>query len=160
MYFDNVLTIDEAKNLFRDLCKNLHPDTSGYDSKADFIKMYSEFRNFKSSRSGVENENFDADKFYDMLKKFDELYDIKISFVGSFIWLEDLKKNATYLQREIIKKISIEDYNEVRFAPKKKCWYFSPKDYVQKSKPKKDLEEIKQTYGSKSFYSKEIKQIL
>src|SRR5688572_20599018 len=103
MYFENVTNIDEAKNLFRDLCRNLHPDTSGYDSEKEFITMYSEFRNFKSSFAGDKEKNFDADQFYNMLKKFDELFDIKISFVGSFIWLEDIKKGATYLQKENIK---------------------------------------------------------
>ena len=154
MYFQNITNLDEAKNLFRDLCKNLHPDTSGFDSEQEFIKMYSEFRNFKSTVTGAKEDNFDADEFYNMLRKFDDLFDIKISFVGSFIWLEDIKKGATYLQKENIKKIKIENYNEVRFAPKKKCWYFSPADYVQKSKPKKDLEEIKSTYGFKSFETK------
>ena len=39
MYFDNIKTIEEAKNLFRDLCKKLHPDTSGYDSQNEFVKI-------------------------------------------------------------------------------------------------------------------------
>ena len=46
MYFD-VKTIEEAKNKFRDLCKMLHPDTSGYDSQNDFVKMFNEFKAFK-----------------------------------------------------------------------------------------------------------------
>ena len=28
-YFINCTTLDEAKNLFKELCKKLHPDTSG-----------------------------------------------------------------------------------------------------------------------------------
>lgn len=152
MYFESVKTIEQAKNLFRDLCKKLHPDTSGYDSQSDFVKMFNEFKRFKANDST--DENFDASKFYDLLKKFDILQDIKINFVGTFIWLEDIKPNSTYLQRNTIKSIIIDGYNNVRFAPTKKLWYFSPIDYIQKSKSNKDFEEIKKTYGTKSFNSK------
>lgn len=153
MYFDNIKTIEEAKNLFRDLCKKLHPDTSGYDSQNEFVKMFTEFKKFKPTENTT-NEDFDASKFYDLLKKFDVLENIKINFVGSFIWLEDIKNNATYLQRNVIKEIRIDGFNNVRFAPTKKLWYFSPVDYIQKSKSKKDFEEIKKTYGAKSFTTK------
>lgn len=153
MYFTSDLTNEQAKNLFRDLCKKLHPDTSGYDSESDFIKMFNEFNNFKFINNSNE-EKFDASKFYDLLKKFEILEDIKINFVGTFIWLEDLKHNATYLQRNKIKTIQLDGYNSVRFAPNKKLWYFSPVNYKQKSKSKKDFEEIKKTYGFKSFKSK------
>lgn len=47
MYFETAKTIEQAKNLFRDLCKKLHPDTSGFDSQSEFIKMFNEFKNFK-----------------------------------------------------------------------------------------------------------------
>lgn len=154
MYFENINTIEEAKNLFRDLCKKLHPDTSGYDSQSEFIKMFKEFKSFRpknqDNQSQQEN-NFDAEEFYNMLKKFDILKGIKINFVGTFIWLEDIEPNATYTQRNTIKTIIIEGFNNVRFAPTKKLWYFSPADYVQKSKSKKNFDEIKNTYGSKSF---------
>lgn len=156
MYFKNVKTVEEAKNLFRDLCKKLHPDTSGYDSQNEFVKMFTEFKNFKELGNDENNNNFDASKFYDLLKKFDALQDIKISFVGSFIWLEDLQPKATFIQKEVIKKILLDGYNSARFAPKKRLWYFSPLDYVQKTKSKKDLEEIKKTYGSASFKTKEF----
>lgn len=155
MYFDKATTIEQAKNLFRDLCKKLHPDTSGFDSESEFIKMFKEFKKFKPNESTGE-ENFDASKFFDLVKKFDILQDIKINFVGTFIWLEDIKPNATYLQRKAIKNIILDGFNSVRFAPIKKLWYFSPVDYVQKSKSKKDFEEIKKTYGAQSFNLKGV----
>ena len=66
--------------------------------------MFNEFKNFKPNDSTGE-KSFDASKFYDLVKKFDVLQDIKINFVGTFIWLEDIKPNATYLQRNVIKNI-------------------------------------------------------
>jgi hypothetical protein len=151
MYFTNCTTIDQAKNLFRDLCKELHPDTSGYDSQADFIKMYADFKKFRPTVTKENEAEFNADKFYDLLKRFDVLHDIKVSFVGSFIWLEDIERGATFNQKETIKKILLEGYNYVKFASKKKSWYFSPLEYVQKSKVRVSLDTIKSRYGCDSF---------
>lgn len=152
MYFD-VKTIEEAKNKFRDLCKMLHPDTSGYDSQSDFVKMFNEFKAFKPSvTTKVEDETiFDADEFYNLLKHFDVLKNVKINFVGTFIWLEDLEPKATYNQREQIKSIVLEGFNTVRFAPVRKLWYFSPEEYKQRKKSKKSFEQIKERWGTTSF---------
>lgn len=150
-YFNTCNTIDEAKNLFRQLCKELHPDTSGKDSGSEFIKMFNEFKTFRPSTGAKEEKTFDASEFYDIVKNFDGLQDIKISFVGSFIWLEDEKPGATYLQRAKIKSVILKGFNGARFASVKKSWYFSPEDYSQKGKGKKSLEQIKSTYGCKVF---------
>jgi hypothetical protein len=158
MYFDNVKTTDQAKTLFRELCMELHPDTSGRDSEMEFIRMYNEFKKFKTA-DGNEDVNFDASKFYNMLKNFDVLEDIKVNFIGSFIWFEDLKPNATYKQREVLKNISLDGFNKIRFAPIKKLWYFSPVDYIQKSKGIQDIEEIKKKYGAESFTLKGLKKV-
>lgn len=153
MYFDTIKTIEEAKNLFRDLCKSLHPDTSGYESQQDFITMFGEFKKFKPTQDNVKEEDafFDATEFYNLLKHFDILSNIKVNFIGSFIWLEETQPNETYRQREVIKNIVLENFNTVRFAPKRKLWYYSPVDYKQRKKSKKTFEEIKECYGSKSF---------
>ena len=157
MYFDNVKNNDEAKNLFRKLCIELHPDTSGKDSEIEFIRMYNEFKKFKSS--DTKEENLNAEKFYNMLKNFEALEDIKINFIGSFIWFEDEMMGATYRQREILKNIKLEGFNNIRYAPQKKLWYFSPVDYVQKSKGIKDIEQIKNKYGTESFNLKGLRKI-
>lgn len=150
-YFTECTTIDEAKNLFRDLCKQLHPDTSGRNSQSEFITMFNEFKAFKPTSATAENQTFDAAEFYDIIKHFEGLQNIKLSFVGSFIWLEDEASGATYLQREQIKSIKLSGFNSARFASVKKSWYFSPADYQQKSKGKKSLEQIKSTYGCKTY---------
>jgi len=156
MYFNNIKTLEDAKKLFRELCLKLHPDTSGKDSQSEFIKMFNEFKKFKPSNDQTEKQkedfqNFDASEFYDTIKKFDILENVNISFVGSFIWLEDQTPGSTYFQKEKIKSIKLEGYNFARFASLKKAWYFSPEDYQQKSRGKKDLQEIKSRYGCKTF---------
>lgn len=153
-YFINCTTLDDAKNLFRNLCKKLHPDTSGFSSQSEFITMFNEFKAFKPSTTDKNDLNFNASKFYNMVKQFEHLQDINVSFVGSFVWLEDVIKGATYLQRNNIKSIKLDGYNSPKFAPKKVAWYFSPLNYKQFSKGKKTLSEIKNTFGCNTFAMK------
>ena len=162
-YFNDCKTLDEAKNLFKKLCIKLHPDTSGYNSQSDFVKMHAEFKSVANKlkfKTGFEQDKeFNADHFYNNIKKFDGLEDIKISFVGSFIWLEDLKRGAMYEQKDKIKKISLDGYNSARWAKRKLSWYFSPEDYQQKAKSKKSLEELKSQYRTKEFRTRQTARL-
>lgn len=159
MYFTNCNTLDEAKTLFRELSKKLHPDTSGADTASQFIAMFKEFKAFKPRQKQDTDENFNADAFYNQIKNFDGLNDISILFVGSFIWLEDIEAGATFRQKEAIKAVKIDGYNAARFASQKKLWYFSPEDYKQKSKSNKSIDDIKNTYGCKSFATRQTFKI-
>lgn len=159
MYFNNCTTLDEAKTLFRELSKKLHPDTSGKDTAQEFIKMFQEFKTFKPKQTNENDQHFNADDFYNQIKNFDVLNDIQINFVGSFIWLVDIEHGATYFQRESIKSIKIDGYNSPKFASQKKAWYFSPEDYKQKSRSNKSLDELKTVYGCKSFNTKQTFKI-
>jgi len=158
-YFTECKTLDEAKNLFKRLCFKLHPDTSGYGSQADFVRMQTEFKSVANQlkfKTGFEaDKDFNADHFYNNVKKFDGLEDIKISFVGSFVWLEDLKRGAMYEQKDKIKKIGLNGYNPARWARKKISWYFSPVDYSQKSKSGKTLDQLKSQYKTKEFKTRQ-----
>ena len=161
-YFKDCKTLDEAKNLFKKLVFKLHPDTSNYDSQKDFVLMYSQFENFKPCaeyfREG--DDNFNAESFYNVVRQFDGLKNVLITFIGSFIWLEDEEEHtgSTKAQKEEIKKILILGYNLPRFAPKRKKWYYSPEGYKQKFKSSKTFDEIKRTWGSKTYQTHEKEQ--
>lgn len=149
-YFKECTTIDEAKTLFNKLVFELHPDTSGYNSQSDFIRMYNEFKGLKLKDFSGKEAKANVDELYNLVKLFDELENITISFVGSFIWLE----GDTYSNKDKIKAISIDGMNPPRYASKKKAWYFSPMDYKKKGKKSLGLNEIKDLYGSKQYKAK------
>lgn len=149
-YFNECTTIDEAKGLFNKLVFRLHPDTSGYDSQKDFIRMYDEFKGLRLKDFSGKEAGVNADELYNLIKLFDGLDGIIISFVGSFIWLE----GDTYSNKDKIKAISIDGMNAPRYASKKKAWYFSPIDYKKKGKKSLGLNEIKELYGTKQFKAK------
>ncbi|MAX51528.1 MAG: hypothetical protein CMH22_06070 [Methylophaga sp.] len=160
-YFSNCKDLNDAKTLFRKLCHTLHPDKGG--NAQEFIKMQAEFKTVSNKlkfNTGYETDkDFNASKFYDLVRKFDGLSDINISFVGSFIWLEDIKRGAMYEQKDAIKAINLDGYNNARFARKKISWYFSPKDYKQKYSKGKTLDQIKATYGSQEYKTKQTARI-
>ena len=58
-YFTNCKTLDEAKQLYKKLVFELHPDTSGRDSKAEFQVMQNEFENFRPTSEKFKGE-YDA----------------------------------------------------------------------------------------------------
>ncbi|WP_339875254.1 hypothetical protein [Olleya marilimosa] len=157
-YFSNITTLEAAKNEFKQLCKALHPDTSGYDSQSQFVEMHSQFKTLTNKlkfNTGFDSDkDFDGDKFYNALKQFEVLNNIQVSFVGCFIWLEDLTPGAMYQQKDLIKGIKVEGYNTARWAGKKKKWYYSSLDYKQTFKSNKTLDQIKETYGSNDFKTK------
>ena len=158
-YFKDCKTIDDAKNLFNKLVFKFHPDTSGYNSQAEFIAMYKDFKAFKPTLKDSESNDFNAEDFYNLVQSFAHLQDVTITFVGSFIWIEDFIEGATKAQKESIKAIKIEGYNPARFAFKRLKWYFSPLDYSQKFKSKKTFEQIKSTYGAKTFVKQSFNQL-
>jgi hypothetical protein len=161
MYFNDCKTLDEAKNLFRDLCKKLHPDTSGRGnaSQADFIRMFKEFKAFrpraaKDQKEHNSNKDFNADEFYNLIRKFDGLEGIQVNFVGTWIWLEDIVQGSTKAQKEAIKAIKIDGYNKAFFNRKRLVWQFSPvlkEGEKRRFSKNKTTEQVKQTWGCKSF---------
>jgi curved DNA-binding protein CbpA len=153
-YFNTCKTIDEAKNTFRKLSFQLHPDHNKSETAhKDFIDMKNQYDQFKPSEGRERNETDKADILYNTVKRFERINNVLISFVGSFIWLEDEEgsEGATKAQKEEIKKIIIEGYNPPRFASKRKKWFYSPLGYKQKFNSKKTFEELKNTWGSKTF---------
>ena len=156
-YFLNVSNSNELKSLYRKLCNELHPDKGGKAS--DFIAMMEEYNSIKDSfNNETESENLSAEQFYNLLQQLEKLTNIRIEFIGSFIWLFDEVEGSMYQQKEIIKGFIFDNYNLARWAKVKKSWYFSPIDYKSRGKAI-DLLKIKSKYGVQSFQSKGIKQL-
>ena len=156
-YFLGVKNANELKSLYRKLCNELHPDKGG--NASEFITMMDEYNSIKDSfNNETESENLNAEQFYNLLQQLEKLTNIRIEFIGSFIWLFDEVEGSMYQQKEIIKSFIFDGYNSARWAKVKKSWYFSPADYKSKGKAV-DLNLIKTKYGVQSFQSKGILKI-
>ena len=156
-YFLGVKNANELKSLYRKLCNELHPDKGG--KAINFITMMNEYNSIKDSfNNETEGENINAEQFYNLLQQLEKLTNIRIEFIGSFIWLFDEVEGSMYEQKDMIKSFVFEGYNSARWAKVKKSWYFSPADYKSRGKAI-DLLKIKSKYGVQSFQSKGILKI-
>ena len=156
-YFLGVKNANELKSLYRKLCNELHPDKGG--TAINFITMMNEYNSIKDSfNNETEGENINAEQFYNLLQQLEKLTNVRIEFIGSFMWLFDEVEGSMYEQKDMIKSFVFEGYNSARWAKVKKYWYFSPADYKSKGKAI-DLLKVKSKYGVKSFQSKGIKQL-
>jgi hypothetical protein len=158
-YFNDCQNLDEAKNLFKTLVFKLHPDTSGYDSQSDFIIMHAEFKKLAKSlkfKTGKDqDQDFDEENFYDVLRKFDGLDGVIIEVIGTHIWLS----NTKYHQKTQIMAIRILNYKSAIWAGKKKAFWIRPEDYVSTSRKEQSLETLKNVHGCKSFTAKKGKYL-
>lgn len=160
-YFKDCKTQDEAKNLFRKLCLKLHPDQNeSPTANADFIELRRQYENFRPSEGRERTEADNADNVYNIVRQFEKLEGVLITFVGTFIWLEDAPAffGATRQQKEEIKSILLDGFNPPRFAPKRKKWYYSPQGYKQKFKSNKTFKQLQNTWGSKTYKAREKEQ--
>ena len=156
-YFLGVKNANELKSLYRKLCNELHPDKGG--KAINFITMMNEYNSIKDSfNNETEGENINAEQFYNLLQQLEKLTNVRIEFIGSFMWLFDEVEGSMYEQKDMIKSFVFEGYNSARWAKVKKSWYFSPADYKSRGKAI-DLLKIKSKYGVQSFQSKGILKI-
>lgn len=159
-YFKDCITLDEAKKRYRTLLMISHPDKGG--SHADTIELINQFKAFKPTKQAKTDENFNFEKFHDLVMKFEHLDNLTVSFVGTWIWIE----GNTYPQKDKIKAIEVGKYDDKTydspyFAKKKKAWYIAPKTEGKKRRSSgKTLEQIKAVYGSESYKTKSQKYLV
>jgi curved DNA-binding protein CbpA len=139
MYFSADLSKADAKKLFRDLSKQLHPDKGG--NHDDFVKMQHEYENFLkgnfayTSKQATDEINSINDfiKANEFIKQFDGL---KLELTGLWIWLS----GDTFKYKDQIKE------HGFRWSKSKKKWYKAPYK-INGRKRGVSFSKIKNKYG-------------
>lgn len=122
-YFLGVKNANELKSLYRKLCNELHPDKGG--KAINFITMMNEYNSIKDSfNNETEGENINAEQFYNLLQQLEKLTNVRIEFIGSFMWLFDEVEGSMYEQKDMIKSFVFEGYNSARWAKVKNTGTF------------------------------------
>ena len=139
-YFNNSMSQDEAKKLFRKLAIKLHPDKGG--NHVEFIKMQNEYENFLkgnfnyTSQQAKENSTslYEFIKTNDFIKNFK---DVTVELTGTWIWLS----GNTIPYKDTIKA------NGFKWSKSKKKWYKAPHPLKRKRKTGRSFAYIKDKYG-------------
>lgn len=144
MYFDNIKTIKEAKDLYRKLCKQLHPDMGGNAVKFEAMqKEFEDFINFSANRAFAESEkeykkSYTSDDVAFLSKILKEIvqFDIDIEVIGTWIYCYN-----AYAYREQLKAKGF------WFSSKHKAWVFSG-EKKRSIRSRNTLADIRNKWGS------------
>jgi hypothetical protein len=140
-YFENVNTMSELKETYRNLAKANHPDLGGSLEAMQAINAQYETLSeiFAASDKIREQEEEAAEKFKDIINKFVGALDLTIEVCGTWIWFSGNTKEY----KEQLKEMGC------MWASKKMMWYWRPSEESRKGNRKTaDMSSIREKYGS------------
>ena len=143
--FKGVEGINEAKKIYKQLAKKLHPDVGGDEESFKLLNaIYTDLIEHKIYFSNDIKIDIELEKIISLILHFEN---ITIELVGSWIWVNGDTREI----KEKLKEIGF------KWASKKKMWYYG--EMKAKNPNPKSMEEIKTKYGSETLKSNEKKKI-
>lgn len=155
-WFKDCKTIEDAKELYKKLCREYHPDLNESDTTTDMQSINAEFEQvFKTLQNKYRTDNTDSTtdsrenetttetpaEFMHIINSLISCEGLTIELVGSWLWVT----GNTYQHKDILKGLGF------RYASKKKAWYWHSAEDSCRSRKSLSLDEIKSKYGCKSF---------
>jgi curved DNA-binding protein CbpA len=144
-YFSDAKDLNEAKKIYREMSKKLHPDHGG---DAELFKvMQAEYEAFtsdfmKSSFNKAKNTyNHNVSDFQDILKKIME-FDIEIEIVGFWIYAR-----SSYHVKDQLKEMGF------WFSGKHKAWIYSGRPKTKRA-TRLSMDSIRTIHGSEIIKEK------
>ena len=143
--FKGVEGINEAKKIYKQLAKKLHPDVGGDEESFKLLNaIYTDLIEHKIYFSNDIKIDIELEKIISLILHFEN---ITIELVGSWIWVNGDTREI----KEKLKEIGF------KWASKKRMWYFG--EMKSKNPTPKSMEEIKNKYGSETLKTKDKKEI-
>ena len=143
--FKGVEGINEAKKIYKQLAKKLHPDVGGDEESFKLLNaIYTDLIEHKIYFSNDIKIDIELEKIISLILHFEN---ITIELVGSWIWVNGDTREI----KEKLKEIGF------KWASKKRMWYFG--EMKSKNPTPKSMEEIKNKYGSETLKTKNKKEI-
>ena len=139
--FKGIEGINEAKKIYKQLAKKLHPDVGGSDEL--FKMLNSIYTNILENGIYFSNEfkfDLEIEKIISQILHYENII---IEVVGSWIWLSGETKE----KREKLKELGF------KWASKKKMWFYG--EMKGRNPNEKSMEDIKSKYGCETVRTKE-----
>ncbi|GAA5504133.1 hypothetical protein Dxin01_03902 [Deinococcus xinjiangensis] len=154
-HFAHINEAADLKNLYRQLCKQYHPDKGGSTAQMQVInneyeaamkrilsgKPDSEYGEGKWYKSRDEEAEVEA-KVQQAVEKIAHLDGLDIEIIGAWVWVS----GDTKTHKDALKAA---DY---WFMGKRKMWAFKGK--FSKGRSKTSMEELRDKYGSEKVHTK------
>jgi len=138
--FKGIEGINEAKKIYKELAKKLHPDVGGDN---EMFKMLNDVYNniLENGLNFLSEDEFDLE-LEKVISKILHFENIVIEVVGSWIWLSGDTKSI----KESLKELNF------KWASKKKMWYYG--EMKGRNPKQKSMDDIKAKYGSQTIKNK------
>ena len=138
--FKDIEGINEAKKIYKELAKKLHPDVGGDN---EMFKLLNEVYNniLENGLNFLNDSEFDLE-LEKVISKILHFENIIIEVVGSWIWLS----GDTKAIKETLKELNF------KWASKKKMWYYG--EMKGRNPKQKSMDDIKAKYGCQTVQTK------
>ena len=144
-YLNNIRTLEQLKKEYHAWALKLHPDHGG-DLEAmkvlnnEYDVLFARVKDFHTNKGGeIYEKKTDESpaEFKEIIEKLLKLPEIKITVIGSFIWVE----GNTRPVKDELKSMGF------RFHAQKLNWYKAPAGYRKHNGNKYSMDEIKNMFG-------------
>jgi curved DNA-binding protein CbpA len=143
--FKGIEGINEAKKVYKQLAKKLHPDVGG--SNELFKMLNSIYNNILENGIYFSNEikfDLELEKIISQILHYENII---IEVVGNWIWLSGETKSI----KDKLKELNF------KWASKKKMWYYG--EMKGRNPKEKSIEEIKSKYGCETVKNKQKEKL-
>ena len=143
--FQNIEGINEAKKIYKQLAKKLHPDVGGDEESFKLLNaVYTDLIEHKIYFSNNFKIDIELEKVISLILHFENII---IELVGSWIWVSGDTKEI----KEKLKELGF------KWASKKKMWFYG--EMKGRNPNEKSMDEIKAKYGSETLKNEEKKKL-
>ena len=148
-FFKGVGLQSELRHVFKELCKQFHPDNGGDSEK--FKQMMQEYKELlvklancdEKSQWAAKKEAENASEYADLIAKLQKLSGVVIEQCGSWLYLH----GNTIAHKEMIKQFGF------RWSKNKTAWSWAPYLSEKKTRGRYSMDTIRTIYGSKTYNS-------
>jgi len=143
--FKGLEGINEAKRVYKELAKQLHPDVGGSDE--EFKNLNEIYNDFIENGLILDDESeidLELEKIISQILHFENII---IEVVGSWIWIS----GDTRAVKDTLKELGF------KWASKKKMWYYG--EMKGRNPKQKSMNDIKAKYGCSTVKTKSKERI-
>ena len=137
-HFAGIETIEELKQVYRQLAKKNHPDLGG---NVETMKEINTEYEVIFKLLNTDNKHDISDGFRVVIDKLINFEGLDIEICGSWIWLS----GNTYSHKRELKEAGC------MWANKKKMWYWRPEEAACSHSKGQDMNSIREKYGSQQI---------